>query len=174
MGITGYGVIEANRGQFKLLEAGVIKSSSRQALPQRLSRIYKAICDIIREYKPTDLVLEKLYSHSKHQMTAIALAHARGAIALTVGEFSHIRLVNYSAKRVKKALTGNGNASKMQLARTVQSILKLKKMPTPTDVGDALALSLAHAYINKGKLGQRKEGNRKDDFLYQRKNKTKK
>ncbi|MBL7085388.1 MAG: crossover junction endodeoxyribonuclease RuvC [Candidatus Omnitrophica bacterium] len=151
LGITGYGVIEADQGHFKLLEAGIIKSSSREVLPQKLERLHKAIRDIIEEYKPTELILEKLYSHYKHQMTAIAMAHARGVIALTTGEFSRLRLVNYSAKRVRKALTGNGNASKMQVQRTVQSILNLKEFPGPADVSDALALSLAHAYIISSK-----------------------
>ena len=147
LGITGYGIIEAGSGQFKILEAGIIKGPARDSLTRRLSRIYKALVEIIREYKPSDLILEKLYSHYKHQMTAISMAHARGVIALTAGEFTRINLVDYSAKRIKKALTGNGNASKMQLARTVQNILKLEKLPTPADVSDALALSLAHAYI---------------------------
>ena len=147
LGITGYGVIEADKGQFKVLEAGIIKSSSHQALPERLSRLYKALSDIIRQYKPNSLILETLYSHYKHQMTAIAMAHARGVIALCAGSFTRLDLVNYSAKRVKKAVTGNGNASKMQVARTVQGILKLKRLPNPYDVSDALALSLTHAYI---------------------------
>ena len=154
LGITGYGVIEANKGQFKLLEAGIIKSFSREALAQRLSRLHKAIRDIIKEYEPTELILEKLYSHYKHQMTAVAMAHARGVIALTAGEFSRLNLVSYSAKRVKKAITGNGNASKMQVARTVQSILNLNKLPDPVDVSDALALSLAHAYIIRANMGK--------------------
>jgi crossover junction endodeoxyribonuclease RuvC len=147
LGITGYGVVEVASGEFKLLEAGVIKSSSREALAQRLSNIYKSIQEIIREYQPGDIILEKLFSHYKHQMTAIAMAHARGVIALTAEECSHIHLVHYSAKRVKKALTGNGNASKMQVQRTVQGILHLKNLPTPADVSDALALAIAHAYI---------------------------
>ena len=147
LGITGYGIIESRSGELKLLEAGIIKSSSREALERKLWHIYKGICTIIREYKPTDLILEKLYSHYKHQMTAISMAHARGVIALLAGEFSSIHLVHYSAKRVKLALTGNGNASKMQVQRTVQSILNLRKLPAPADVGDALGLGLAHAYI---------------------------
>ena len=149
LGITGYGVIEANLRHFRLIEAGVIKSLPHQALAQRLSRLYKALGDIIREYRPTELILEKLYSHYKHRMSAIAMAHARGVIALTAGEFPHIQLVNYSAKRVKKALTGNGNASKIQVQRTVQSILKLKNLPAPVDVSDALALAIAHSYITR-------------------------
>jgi crossover junction endodeoxyribonuclease RuvC len=147
LGITGYGVIEAESRVFTLLEAGVIKSSSRQTLPERLSRLHRSIQEIICEYHPRDLILEQLYSHYRHQMTAIAMAHARGVIALTAGEFNSLRLVNYSAKRIKKALTGNGNASKSQVQRTVQNILHLKKAPTSADVSDALALAIAHAYI---------------------------
>ncbi len=147
LGITGYGIIEAEAGGFRLLEAGVIKNSSRQSLTQRLSRLYRGLQSIIRQYQPDALILEQLYSHYKHQMTAIAMGHARGVIALTAGESPRIRLVDYSAKRVKKALTGNGNASKMQVQRTVQSVLKLKTLPSPADVGDSMALALAHVYM---------------------------
>ena len=152
LGITGYGVIEAEGEQFKTLEAGVIKSPTREILSQRLSGIYQGISEIIREYKPGNLVLEDLYSHYKHQMTAIAMAHARGVIALCAGEFPKVKLINYPAKRVKKALTGNGNASKMQVGYTVQRILNLNQLPQPADVSDALALALAHAYITRVKV----------------------
>ncbi|UCB57097.1 MAG: crossover junction endodeoxyribonuclease RuvC [Candidatus Omnitrophota bacterium] len=154
LGITGYGVIEAEKGQFRLLEGGIVKTSSRDILTKRLSCLYKGIGDIVREYRPADLVLEKLYSHYKHQMTAIAMAHARGVIALNAGEEAGLRLVNYPATRVKKALTGNGAASKMQVQRTVQGVLRLKNLPQPPDVGDALALAIAHAYIMQ-KAGMR-------------------
>lgn len=154
LGITGYGVIEVTSGPFKLLEAGIIKSSSRQALTQRLFSIYQGICDIIKEYRPSELILEQLYSHYRHQMTAISMAHARGVIALTAQGPVKLHLVSYSAKRVKKALSGNGNASKLQIQRTVQSILNLKSLPTPADVSDALGLALAHAYIIRGNKGR--------------------
>ena len=161
LGITGYGVIKANSylpqseaGGIEILEAGVIKSPLKYSLAQRLSHIYTSIKEIIHEYKPADLVLEKLYSHYKHQMTAIAMAHARGVIALCAGEFPRLRLVDYSAKRIRLALTGNGNASKIQVQRTVQSLFNLKKLPTPADVSDALALAIAHVYIiSAGKTG---------------------
>lgn len=150
LGITGYGVIESDKRGFTLLEAGIIKSTSRESLLDRLSRIYSNIGDIIREYKPTELILEDLYSHYKHHMTAIAMAHARGVIALTAAQTPRMKLINYPAKRVKKALTGNGNASKMQVQRTVQSVLGLKETPSPADISDALALAIAHTYMMRG------------------------
>jgi crossover junction endodeoxyribonuclease RuvC len=149
LGITGYGIIEVDSRRFKILEAGIIKGSARDTLIRRLSRIYKSVAYIIREYKPSDLILEKLYSHYKHQMTAISMAHARGVIALTAAEFAQVNLVDYSAKRIKKAITGNGNASKMQVQRSVQSILNLPRLPQPADVSDALALAIGHAYITR-------------------------
>lgn len=103
LGITGYGVIEASGiRSIRLVEAGIITSSSREPLAQRLARIYKGIQGIVREFKPADIILEELYSHYKHHMTAIAMAHARGVIALTAAEDSQLKLVHYPAKRVKK------------------------------------------------------------------------
>lgn len=147
LGITGYGVISVNGGDFKLLEAGIIKSSSQKPLAKRLLAIYKGIGQLIKEYQPDALVLEELYSHYKHQMTAIAMGHARGVIALTAGESGNLKLINYPAKRVKKAVTGNGNSSKLQMQRTIQNIFNLKTLPQPNDVSDALGLAVAHAYI---------------------------
>ena len=78
LAITGYGIIEAGKdNQFKLLQAGFIKSSPRQQLPKRLTNIQRSIEDIIQEFAPEYLILEKLYSHYKHHMTAIAMGHAR-------------------------------------------------------------------------------------------------
>ncbi len=147
LGASGYGVIEITGPCFKLVEAGIIKSNSRQALEIRLSRLYNNIQNIISEYKPSYMVLENLYSHYKHHMTAIAMAHARGVIVLAAASSDKLKLVNYPAKRAKKALTGNGNASKAQVQYTVQRLLNLKQPPAPYDVSDALSLALAHAYI---------------------------
>ena len=72
LGITGYGVISASGGDFKLLEAGIIKNSSQKPLAKRLAAIYKGVAGLVREYQPAVLVLEELYSHYKHHMTAIA------------------------------------------------------------------------------------------------------
>ena len=151
LAITGYGVISVNGADFQLLEAGIIKNSPQWPLPKRLSAIYKGISGLVREYEPCALVLEELYSHYKHQMTAIAMGHARGVIALTAGESANLKLVNYAAKRVKKVVTGNGNASKLQMQRTIQNIFNLKVLPQPDEVSDALGLGLAHAFIMRKK-----------------------
>ena len=92
------------------------------------------------------MVIEELYSHYKHPATAILMGHARGVLLLCAAQ-AEVPVVNYSATRIKKALTGNGRAGKMQVQKAVQHALKLSEIPEPPDVADALALALCHAQM---------------------------
>ena len=141
---TGYGVIEDTG--LKLLEAGTITTRLGTPIQSRLKKIYLGISDVIEEFKPEVLVLEKIYSHYQHPTTSILMGHARGAVCLACGMYN-IRLVNYPSTRVKKSVTGNGHASKAQVQRMVQSILNLKKPPEPVDVSDAISMALSFCYI---------------------------
>ncbi len=142
----GYGIIEEEQKEFRLLEAGIIQTSSQKPIQERLKKIYRGVNELIKRFKPNILVLEKLYSHYKHPVTAILMGHSRGVICLTAGERA-IPLVSYPAKRIKKAVTGNGNASKGQVQRMVQNMLGLGETQIPNDVTDALAIAIAHSYI---------------------------
>ena len=148
LGITGYGIIEANSGNFKLIEAGVIRTSNKEKLEVRINKIYSAVEGIIEEFQPKVLVLEKLYSHYRHPTTAILMGHVRGAVCLAANQ-SRLSLIGYSSTRINKAVIGKGNASKYQIQRMVQNLLNLRTTPTPPDVSDALALAIAHAYISR-------------------------
>ncbi len=144
---TGYGLIEATGPEnLKLIEAGIIRTSSREGISGRLAGIYTNLTDIINEHKPEVLVLEKLYSHYKHPTTSILMGHARGVICLACGT-NNIRLVNYSATRIKKAITGNGRAAKQQVQRMVKNFLGLSTSPQPADVSDALAMAISYVHI---------------------------
>ncbi len=120
-------------------------TKSTQLLPVRLRSIYSQLSDLIKETKPKICVLEKLYSHYKHPMTAILMGHARGVVVL-VSNLFNLELINYPAKTVKRAVTGNGNASKEQVQRAVENFLGFKANESPLDVTDALALCLTHVY----------------------------
>ena len=148
--ITGYGIIEAAGQKIRLREAGIIRTSYRQKLQDRLIEIYDGLIEIVKETSPEIGIIEKLYSHYKHPTTAILMGHVRGAVYLAIRK-SKMALFEYSAKRVKKALTGNGNASKEQVARMVQAYLNLKQVPNPADVSDSLALAISHAFTLKGR-----------------------
>jgi len=141
---TGYGVIESD--DFKLVEAGIIRTKANTPIHARLDKIFKNISELIEEHRPEALVLEKIYSHYKHPMTSILMAHARGAICLAI-EQQKIQLINYPTTRVKKAITGRGHASKEQIQRTVASLLSMRSVPEPVDITDALALAITHANV---------------------------
>lgn len=146
LGITGYGLIEAGGNDIKLIEAGVIRSDAKNKIEKRLAEIYRKITALIKDTKPEAVVLEEVYSHYKHPMTSILMAHARGAICLAA-ENQGVALVSYPSTRIKKAITGRGRASKEQMQRTVTNFLGLKKAPEPVDITDALALAIAHANV---------------------------
>lgn len=146
LNITGYGIIEDKT--FKLVEAGIIKTRSNTPIQERISKIFDEISALIEEHKPGVLVLEKIYSHYKHPTTAILMGHARAMACLVCGKFD-VQLVNYPSTRIKKVITGNGHASKAQVQRMVQNILKLKNPPEPVDVSDALAIAMSYCYIEK-------------------------
>ena len=148
LGITGYGLVEDSGTAVKLIEAGVIRTYSESGITARLLKIYDGLSEIIEEYRPDALVIEKVYSHYKHPMTAILMGHARGVVALAANSLK-LEVVNYPAKTVKRAVTGNGNASKEQVQRSVERFLNLKSCKGPVDITDALALCLTHIFHNK-------------------------
>ena len=149
--VTGYGLIEAKKNKLYIIEAGIVSTDSRQATPQRLDKIHRSILNLINESKPEVMVLEKLYAHYRHPTTAYLLGQARGVICLACAK-ANIPLAEYSATRVKKAVVGNGQASKYQVQRMVANILNLKSLPKYTDVTDALALAISHSYIRRSMI----------------------
>ena len=150
LNITGYGLIESNNGRFTLIEAGIIKTSQKLKIEARLQRIFRALVRLIRDTHPEAVILEKLYSHYRHPLTACLLGHARGVICLCAST-ENVDLFEYPATRVKKVVSGRGNASKQQIQHMVQHTFGVN-IPGPADVSDALALAIAHTYIVKRKI----------------------
>jgi crossover junction endodeoxyribonuclease RuvC len=148
--ITGYGVVSAKEDKFSLIEAGVIITKPKEDINRRLEKIYSGIISLITDTKPHVLVLEKIYAHYRHPTTSYILGQARGVICLASAT-KNIPLVEYAATRVKKAVVGQGLASKLQVQRMVTGMLGICKMPKYVDVTDALALAIAHSYILRSK-----------------------
>jgi len=151
LAITGYGVIDSTGAGLSLVEAGIISTSVKQDLAARLQRIYKGIRKLISDTRPQAMVLEKIYAHYRHPTTAYVLGQARGVMCLAAAE-ADIPLAEYAATRIKKAIVGQGLASKYQVQRMVCGLLGLDTLPKYSDVTDALALAIAHSYIIKAKL----------------------
>jgi len=123
-----------------VLDAGVIKTPPR-ALPEaKLARIHGTVAELIKRYLPRALVLEDVFYH-KNIRSTLKLGEVRGVCALAASQ-EGIPVFSYSARRVKKAVVGNGAADKSQVGRMVKEILELEEIPPYLDTSDALALSL--------------------------------
>ncbi len=144
---TGYGVIETQSRQIKLLETGSIEPKSKDLIENRLNKTYSILGEIIKQYQPNVLVLEKLYAHHKHPATASKLGHVRGVICLLCAQ-KKIQLAEHSVKRIRKSLMGNGNATKEQVQLMVARLLGIKIDKLTLDASDALALALGYVRMN--------------------------
>lgn len=148
-GIMGFGVIEAEGAKQKMIDAGVIKTKVHQPLDERLVEIYRELCDIIAETKPSVMVVEKLF-FAQNITTAISVSHARG-VAMLAGKLAGLEIIEYTPLQIKQALTGYGRAEKKQMQEMVRVLLGLKDTPQPDDCADALAAALMHAATLKVK-----------------------
>lgn len=138
--ITGYGLVTLTRGQVRLQEAGVLRMKSKGDLATRLVELSKSLTELIEETSPHRCAVEQLYAHYKHPRTAILMGHARGVILLAAASHD-IPVTNLPSTLVKRAITGNGHAKKIQVQKTVAMLCKLPKPPEPPDVADAIAIA---------------------------------
>ena len=144
--ITGYGVVaKEGGGAVSLVECGVVRTSSGEVLAVRIRDIYEAITTLITRHAPAVLVVEGVFQ-GKNVQSALKLGHARGAILLA-GALGEIPIVEYSPREIKKAVVGNGNATKDQVGFMVQQQLRLKAPPSPADAADGVAAALCHCVM---------------------------
>lgn len=143
----GFGVIEAERGNFKALDYGVITTPKEESTPVRLAMIEEGIKNLIERYKPDAVAIEELF-FCKNQKTAIVVAEARGVALLTA--IKHCgRLYEYTPMQIKQAITGYGGADKQQIQNMVRVLLKLTSIPKPDDAADALAVAICHGQTGR-------------------------
>ncbi len=144
--IAGYGCIEFKKGSTRptMIEAGALKLNVKKSVSFRLSELYSHVKDVIEELQPELLAVETIFTHKRQVATATILGYARGVILLA-GEQASLPLVELTPATVKKAITGNGRASKPQMQESVKGILNLMEVPEPPDVADALAIAITAA-----------------------------
>ena len=148
--VTGFGVIEAERGTYSVLTYTIVKNSGTLSMPIRLKRIYDRLCEIINQYHPDEFAIVTAF-YGKNVQSALKIGHARGVSILAAVNYE-IPTTEYSPREVKKAVTGNGAASKQQVQFMVQNQLKLRETPKYFDASDALAVALCHSFrIMSGK-----------------------
>ncbi len=144
--VSGYGLVETCAGPPKLIEAGLIRSTSSRNLEERLDELFSGVDELVREFAPDAVSVEELYSHYNHPRTAVIMGHARGVLFLAAGRVG-IPVYSYSATRIKKSLTGMGRASKEQVASMIARTFGCSELDVAADVTDAVAAALCHINV---------------------------
>jgi crossover junction endodeoxyribonuclease RuvC len=141
-GITGFGLIEGERGQFSLLRYGAITTPAGMDFSARLEIIYEDMRQLLEVAKPDAVAIEELF-FGQNVTTGIGVAQSRGVILLAIRQ-AGLEVFQYKPMQVKQAVVGYGNATKHQVQDMTKRLLKLEKMPKPDDAADAIAIALCH------------------------------
>ena len=139
----GYGIIEANRGDSRLIQYGTINTPAGEPMPQRLRAIYMGVQQLMDIYHPDEVAFEELF-FSKNITTGMAVSAARGVALLAVVEKTD-NLYEYTPMQIKQAITGYGGADKHQMQHMVKLLLHMNEIARPDDAADAIAVALTHA-----------------------------
>ena len=144
----GYGVINAVKGNYSVIDYGAVVTPKDFTLPQRLKQLEEGVQELIETFKPDNIAIEELF-FSKNVTTGIAVSEARGVILLTAVKGLGDEVYEYTPNQIKQAVTGYGGADKMQMQHMVQALLRLKNVPRPDDAADALAVAICHAQTSR-------------------------
>ena len=141
--IVGFGLIESDRGNMRMLQYGAVTTEAGLPLATRLVQIEDDMRALIRQLQPDEIAIEELF-FSKNITTGIAVAHGRGVVLCTAERLG-IPIFEYTPMQVKQAVVGYGMAEKRQVMDMVRRILHLTAVPRPDDAADAVAIALCHA-----------------------------
>ncbi len=152
--VMGYGVILVQGSKLKLLQFGVIHLSKYQSHELKLKKIFERVNHLIEEFSPDEVALEAPF-YGKNVQSMLKLGRAQG-VAMAAALDKDIPITEYAPKKVKQSVTGNGNASKEQVAQMIMTLLSFNEQPKLLDATDALAVALCHHF----QFGTRKNGSK--------------
>ena len=136
---VGYGIIEVNRNDKRLLDCGIIETNKDHKEENRLFEIHMDLKELINKWQPDYAAVEKFFFYKSS--TTINVVQARGVIMMTLGSF-YIPISEYAPAQIKLTITGYGKATKKEILNSVMHSLKLDYAPKPDDSADALAIAL--------------------------------
>ncbi|HQL11679.1 MAG TPA: crossover junction endodeoxyribonuclease RuvC [bacterium] len=138
--ITGYGVIEKTRDKNKIIDYGIIQTSSSEQFCNRIKTNHEELNKLIKKFKPDIFAIEELF-FAQNTKTAINVAQSRGVLILTAIQ-NNLEIYEFTPLQIKQAMTGYGRATKKQIQEMTKLFLNLKKIPKPDDAADALAVAI--------------------------------
>ena len=160
--IMGFGLIEIQNKEMQLIQFHELHLKKYENHYLKLDQIFKRTIEIIDEYHPDEISIEAPF-FGKNVQSMLKLGRAQG-VAMAAALSREIPITEYSPKKIKMAITGNGNASKEQVAKMLQSLLKISKLPKNLDATDGLAAAVCHFY-NKGSNTKEKGYNNWSSFI---------
>ena len=151
-GTTGFGIVEAQRNNFRLLQYGAITTPPGTDFPLRLQMIYNDMTELLQVAKPDCVAIEELF-FGQNVTTGIGVAQSRGVILLAIQQ-AGVPIYQYKPMQVKQSVVGYGRATKHQVQDMTKRILRLNATPKPDDAADAIAIALCHARSSTSLLAQ--------------------
>lgn len=145
----GYGLISIRNQEMKLIQYGVIHLGKYPAHELRLKKIFERVVQLVDEYHPDDVALEAPF-FGKNVQSMLKLGRAQG-VAMAAALSREIPICEYAPRKIKQSVTGNGNASKEQVAQMIMTLLSIQEQPKLLDASDALAVAVCH-YFSKNSL----------------------
>lgn len=152
----GYALMEVTAGEPKMMMMDVLKLSGKKDPYERLQNIHATVRDLIVTYKPHTFAIEAPF-YGKNVQSMLKLGRAQG-VAIAAAMHAGLSVTEYSPKKVKQSITGNGNADKDQVWKMLQRIMCLEEKPQYFDATDALAVALCHHYQSNSVLGKLSKG----------------
>jgi crossover junction endodeoxyribonuclease RuvC len=146
--IMGYGILGCKGVQYQLLSIGIIQLQKIDGHALKLRHIFERCLLLIEEYKPDELAIEAPF-FGKNVQSMLKLGRAQG-VAIAAALYRDIPIFEYAPKKIKQSITGNGNASKEQVASMMQALLKFEEMPKNLDATDAIAAAMCHYFQSTG------------------------
>ncbi|MFT5723349.1 MAG: crossover junction endodeoxyribonuclease RuvC [Bacteroidia bacterium] len=146
--IMGYGVLGCSKKTFQLISMGVITLGKMDSHALKLKKIFERTLGLIDSYHPDEMALEAPF-FGKNVQSMLKLGRAQG-VAMAAGLYRDIPIFEYAPKRIKQSITGNGNASKEQVAGLLKSLLKFDEIPKNLDATDGMAAALCHYFQGSG------------------------
>jgi crossover junction endodeoxyribonuclease RuvC len=153
--VLGYALIEIEQKQMKLLELGVIRLNKWEEHQERLRHIFERLQSIIEAYRPAEMAIEAPF-YGKNPQSMLKLGRAQG-VAIAAAMTKGMQITEYSPKKIKQSVTGNGNATKEQVAAMLSSILGFKPDEHALDATDALAAAVCHFYQSSSRAAPGKK-----------------
>jgi crossover junction endodeoxyribonuclease RuvC len=142
--MMGFGLIEVNSNKITLIVMDVLKLSSKKDAYERLQIIHNKVCELVRIHRPHQLAIEAPF-FGKNVQSMLKLGRAQG-VAIAAAMQAGVPVTEYSPRKIKQSITGNGNADKLQVMKMLQRIVNFTDDPKHLDATDALAVAVCHHF----------------------------